>query len=135
MAFNLRSIKTVDTAELSFKDLDGNPTGVVFTLAGPTHPVRKAIEQAKSRKLIAEANKTGRIKLPDPADTEAEKPAMLAKCTLGWRGVVDENGNDVMFSPATAEAMYADPELSWLADQVDEALGNKALFTKSAAGN
>jgi len=135
MAFNLRSIKTVDTADLQIKDLDGNPTGVVFILAGPTHPVRKAIDQAQRRKMFAEANKTGRVKLPDPAESDADRPKQLAQCTLGWSGVVDEEGNELKFGQVTAQAMYADPEMSWLAEQVEEALGNKALFTRAAAGN
>ena len=135
MSFNLRSIKTVDQFDLSIKDLEGNPTGVVFRLAGPTHPVRKAVDQAKARKMINEANKTGKVKLPDPADTETNRPKDLAAFTLGWSGFVDEQGAPVQFSTAAAEALYSDPEMLWLADQVDEALGNKQLFTTRAAGN
>ena len=134
MSFNLRSIKTVDQFDLSIKDLDGNPTGVVFRLAGPTHPVRKAVDQAKARKMITEANKTGKVKLPDPADTETSRPKDLAAFTLGWSGFVDESG-PVQFTTAAAEALYSDPEMLWLVDQVDEALGNKQLFTMRAAGN
>lgn len=134
MGFNLRSIKTVDTFDLAIKDPDGNPTGVIFHLAGPTHPVRKAQEQAKARKLIAEANKTGKVKIPDPADAEAARPKDLAAMTLGWDGY-EEGGVPVPFSTETAAALYADPEMKWLADQVDEGLGNAQLFTKAASPN
>lgn len=133
--FNLRSIKTVDQFDLPIKDLDGNPTGVVFRLAGPTHPARKAIDQAKARKMINEANKTGKVKLPDPADSEATRGKDLAAYTLGWSGFVNEKGETVPFSIKAAEELYSDPELLWLVDQVDEALGNKQLFTMRAAGN
>ena len=132
MGFNLKSIRTVDQFDVEIKDQDGNPTGVIFSLGGPNHPVRKAQEQAKSRKLINEANKTGKIKIPDPADAEASRPKDLAQLTLGWSGYVDEAGQAVPFSPETAEALYADPERRWLVEQVDEALGNKQLFTKAA---
>lgn len=132
MGFNLKSIRTVDQFPVEIKDQDGNPTGVVFTLAGPNHPVRKTLDQAKSRKLINEANKTGKIKIPDPADAEASRPKDLAQLTLGWSGYVDEAGQDVPFSMGSAEALYADPERRWLVEQVDEALGNKQLFTKAA---
>lgn len=131
--FNLRSIKTAQTFDLEIKDTDGNPTGVVFTLAGPNHPSRKALDMARNRQVINSANKTGRVILPDPADSEARKPKDLAVMTLGWSGYADEQGQPVPFAPATAEAMYADPELQWLVDQVDEGLGNKALFTRSAS--
>jgi ABC-type transport system substrate-binding protein len=135
MAFNLRNIKTASSFDLAIKDQDGNPTGVVFTLAGPTHPVRKAMDMAKSRKLIQQANKTGRVTLPDPADAEASKPKDLAQLTLGWSGYVDEAGQPVAYSIEAAEALYADPDMSWLVDQVDEGLGNKALFIRAASAN
>lgn len=133
--FNLRNIKTVSSFELSIKDTEGNPTGVTFTLAGPTHPVRKAAEMARSRKVIQSVNKTGRVTMPDPAEAEASKPKDLAALTLGWSGFTDEHGTPIPFSQKEAEALYADPEMQWLVDQVDEALGNKALFTKSASAS
>lgn len=133
MSFNLKKIKTASTFELPIKDTDGNPTGVTFTLAGPTHPVRKAQQMAKNRQLIQQANKNGRVMLPDPQDTEAIKPKDLAQLTLGWAGYVDDNGQPVAYSPAAAEALYADPDMLWLVEQVEEGLGNKQLFTKVAA--
>ena len=39
--FNLKSIVQVQSADVSIKDIDGNATGVVFTMAGPEHPDRK----------------------------------------------------------------------------------------------
>lgn len=134
MGFDLRSIKTVDQFTVAIKDPEGNPTGVTFTLAGPTHPVRKAQDQAKARKLIKEANKTGKVAIPDPADAEAARPKDLAALTLGWEGY-EEFGAVVPFSTEAAEKLYADPTMKWLADQVDEALGDKALFTKAASLN
>lgn len=131
MGFNLKTIATVDQFEVKIKDTEDNPTGVVFTLAGPNHPVRKAQEQARSRKLISEANKTGKVKIPDPADAEATRPKDLAQLTLGWSGYDDETGAPVPFSATAAEALYADPKLKWLLDQIEEALGNKQLFTKA----
>ncbi len=134
MGFDLGSIKTVDHLDVSTKDPDGNPTGVTFTLAGPTHPVRKANDQAKARKLINEANRSGKVKIPDPADAEAARPKDLAALTLGWSGY-EEGGVPVPFSTDAAAALYADPEAKWLADQVDEALGNVQLYTKSGFKN
>jgi hypothetical protein len=134
MSFNLRSIKSVDKFEAPIKDQDGNPTGVVFVLAGPTHPVRKAVTHAAQRKLLAGARRTGQIELPDPDETDKERVDNLTKFTLGWSGYSNEEG-PVPFSEAQARALYADPEMTWLADQVDTALSNKQLFTKSAATN
>ncbi len=135
MGFNLRKIKTVDAFDVAIKDTDGAPTGVTFTLAGPTHPVRRAAEQAKARQLVNEANKTGKVKLPDPADTQASRPQEAAALTLGWAGYETDDGTPVPFSTLAAQALYAETEMLWLLEQVEDALGNKQLFTKAASNN
>lgn len=129
MGFNLKSIKTVQTFDYEVKDEQGNPTGVIFTLAGPNHPIRKAAQMAANRKLIASARKTGRVELPDPEDAEAQRVKDLTAFTLGWRGYADENG-EVAFTPEAAAALYGDPELLWLSNQIDAALGEQDRFTK-----
>lgn len=130
--FNLRNIQTVETYQLAIKDPDGNPTGVVFTLASPSHPVRKALEMAVQRKIVMSAGRMGKVVLPDPEETSANRPKDLARLTLGWSGFADENG-PVPFSQEAAEALYADPGMLWLADQVDAGLGNRQLYTRSAS--
>ena len=129
MGFNLKSIKTVQTFDYEVKDEQGNPTGVIFTLAGPNHPIRKAAQMAANRKLIASARKTGRVELPDPEDAEAQRVKDLTAFTLGWRGYADESG-EVAFTPEAASALYGDPELLWLSNQIDTALGEQDRFTK-----
>lgn len=129
MGFNLKSIKTVQTFDYEVKDEQGNQTGVIFTLAGPNHPIRKAAQMAANRKLIASARKTGRVELPDPEDAEAQRVKDLTAFTLGWRGYADENG-EVAFTPEAAAALYGDPELLWLSNQIDAALGEQDRFTK-----
>ena len=134
MGFNLKSIKTVQTFDYEVKDEQGNPTGVVFTLAGPNHPIRKAAQMAANRKLIASARKTWRVELPDPEDAEAQRVKDLTAFTLGWRGYADENG-EVAFTPEAAAALYGDPELLWLSNQIDAALGEQDRFTKRVGTN
>lgn len=134
MGFNLKSIKTVQTFDYEVKDEQGNPTGVIFTLAGPNHPIRKAAQMAANRKLIASARKTGRVELPDPEDAEAQRVKDLTAFTLGWRGYSDENG-EVAFTPEAAAALYGDPELLWLSNQIDAALGEQDRFTKRVGTN
>ena len=134
MGFNLKSIKTVQTFDYEVKDEQGNPTGVVFTLAGPNHPIRKAAQMAANRKLIASARKTGRVELPDPEDAEAQRVKDLTAFTLGWRGYADESG-EVAFTPEAASALYGDPELLWLSNQIDTALGEQDRFTKRVGTN
>lgn len=134
MGFNLRSIKTHESFTVEIKDPEGNETGVVFTLASPTHPVRKALDQEVRDKLIAEYSKRGKFAPPKSKDEDKDRATALAKRTLGWEGY-EESGVPVPFSTEAAAALYADPEMKWLADQVDEALGNAQLYTKTASRN
>jgi len=134
MSFNLKKIKSLETFDYSVKDDEGNPTGVTFVLAGPTHPVRKQAQLAINRKLIAHANKTGKVELPDPEDAEADRIKNLANSTLAWNGFVNDDGQDVPFSTDAALELYKDPEMLWLVDQIDTALAEKSNFTKKVNG-
>lgn len=131
--FNLKSIRQLPSAEVAIKDIDGNPTGVVFEIAGPEHPERKRITYALARRGQQRFNKTGRPEMLDPEEMESMKAEHLAAYTLGWTGYVDESGTPVAFSKATALALYQDPEMAWLVDQLDAALANKELFIKRSA--
>jgi hypothetical protein len=133
MSFNLKKIKTLETFEVEIKDEEGNGTGVFFTLAGPNHTVRRNAQLALNRKMIAQANKTGKVELPDPEDAEVDRLKNLANATLSWRGYVNDEGQEVPFSTSTALALYQDPEMMWLVDQVDTALGAKDRFTKKVS--
>ncbi|MEI6117218.1 MAG: hypothetical protein WCP99_21970, partial [Burkholderiales bacterium] len=106
--FNLKSIVQVQSADVSIKDIDGNATGVVFTMAGPEHPDRKRIAFAEARKSIARYRKSGRVELADPEDAEATRHENLAAYTLGWSGFVDDGGVSVPFSKLAALDLYND---------------------------
>jgi len=131
--FNLKSIRQLASAEVAIKDIDGNPTGVVFEIAGPEHPERKRIAYALARKNQARYNKTGRVELMDPEEMESMKAENLAAYTLGWKGYVDDSGAPVPFSKAAALELYRDPEMAWLVDQLDAAIGDKELFIRRSA--
>lgn len=127
--FNLKSIRQVAAAKIQVKDpATGDPTGVIFEMAGPEHPDRKRITFAQSRKFLRSYAKTGRAEMPEPEDAESQKKENLAAFTLGWSGLVDDSGKPVVFSKQAALEMYNDPEMAWLVDQLDTALGEKELF-------
>ena len=134
--FNLKSIRQVSSAKIQVKDpATGDPTGVIFEMAGPEHPDRKRITFAQSRKFLRSYAKTGRAEMPEPEDAEAQKKENLAAFTLGWTGLIDDTGAPVVFSKAAALELYNNPEMGWLVDQLDSALGEKELFiTRSAKG-
>ena len=134
--FNLKSIRQVTSAKIQIKDpATGDPTGVIFEMAGPEHPDRKRITFAQSRKFLRSYAKTGRAEMPEPEDAESQKKENLAAFTLGWTGLIDDAGAPVVFSKAAALELYNNPEMGWLVDQLDSALGEKELFiTRSAKG-
>jgi hypothetical protein len=134
--FNLKSIRQVASAKIEVKDpATGDPTGVIFEMAGPEHPDRKRITFAQSRKFLRSYAKTGRAEMPEPEDAESQKKENLAAFTLGWTGLIDDAGAPVVFSKAAALELYNNPEMGWLVDQLDSALGEKELFiTRSAKG-
>jgi len=134
--FNLKSIRQVASAKIQVKDpATGDPTGVIFEMAGPEHPDRKRITFAQSRKFLRSYAKTGRAEMPEPEDAESQKKENLAAFTLGWTGLIDDAGAPVVYSKAAALELYNNPEMGWLVDQLDSALGEKELFiTRSAKG-
>ena len=131
--FNLKSIKQVFSSEVKIKDPNGEPTEVVFELAGPEHPDRKRIVYAQNRKLMNFYAKNGRHERQDPEEIEVQKKENLAAFTLGWKGYVDDSGAAVPFSKSAALDLYTDPEMAWLVDQLATALDDKELFIKRFA--
>lgn len=127
-AFDFASFEDTPTADVRIKDpKTGATTAMVVTLAGPEHPDRKRILFARQRKARAALSRTGKLTMSDPEDDEADQVDLLVACTLGWKGAA------VPFSPAAARALYNDPKRRWLRDQVQEALDQRELFTRSSA--
>lgn len=61
-------------------------------------------------------------------DTEAREEAacqLLADCTLGWEGVV-ENGQAIEFSNEAAKRIYM--KFEWLFEQVNRAITDRSRF-------
>ena len=78
--FNLKSIRQVASAKIQVKDpATGDPTGVIFEMAGPEHPDRKRITFAQSRKFLRSYAKTGRAEMPEPEDAESQKKENLTE--------------------------------------------------------
>lgn len=125
--FDPFSIESVPTGELQVRNEAGVLTGMVIMLAGPEHPDRKKRLFARQRRLRAAVFKTGKVPQGDPEEDAAEQLDELVANTLGWTGA------SVPYSPQAARELYASPKRRWLRDQVQEALDDQALFTRSSA--
>ena len=130
---NLRKIQSIPAAQVEIKDENGVGTGVLFEMAGPTHPKRKAITFAAARRAQSAFQQTGKFALDDPEEQAAQNTDNLAALTLGWKNFTDDSGAEIPFSQAEAAKLYADDGMAWLVDQLQAALNDKVRFmTRSA---
>lgn len=82
---------------------------------------------AKSREFMNRRIKRNKLNLGSAEQLEAEKAETLAACTVGWENMVNQ-GKPWEYSPENALALYMDPKLKWLREQVDEFIGDRANF-------
>ena len=128
--FDPLAFEDVSTGTLRVKDpLTGAPTAMVITLAGPEHADRKRRLHARQRRLRAAMAKTGKLPMSDPEDDAADQLDELVASTLGW------TGSAVPYSAESARKLYSDPKRRWLCDQVQAALDERELFTRSSAAS
>lgn len=111
-----------DAIEVAILDpRDQSPTAITITLASPYSPQAKAAQHAIVE--VLRGKKEADISV---AELEAKALDSLVACTLGWRGVMDADDNEVIASPAIVRALYeAEP---WIAEQVQAAYGEKSRF-------
>lgn len=131
--FDISSISDALDASISLKHpVTGAPLGATITLAGPEHPLRKAIDFGKQRKLRAAIQKSGKLELTDPADDELDAIEKLAACTLGWTGMT-EGGVPVEFSKVAAAKLYSNEKMGWLRAQLLAAMEERERFITACA--
>jgi hypothetical protein len=115
-----RDIPRLDRITVPIVDpRDGTPTPVSLTLASPYSPQAKSAQYA-----IVEAL---RAKDSIGAAEFAEKALdALVACTVGWQGVTDEDGAEVLPTADLVRALYdAEP---WIYEQAQAAYNEKSRF-------
>lgn len=118
-----KQIARRDTIEVSILDpRDGTtPTGIAITLASPYSPQAKAAQHAIVDLL--RGRKDADISV---AELEQKATDALVACTVGWTGVQDEAGVDVLPTAEVIRALYAAEP--WIAEQVQAAYNEKSRF-------
>lgn len=128
--FDLDSVEDLFSAEYELlHPVTQAPTGAFITLAGPEHPGRKKIAMDILRRLRATAARAKQA-VVDPEEDVRENVKLLAKVTLGWRGI-RKNGAPVAFSEAEAAELYGDPKRQWVVKQLLQAMNDQDLFIKA----
>jgi hypothetical protein len=109
----------------------------VFELAGPEHPGRKSLDQARSRRMRAEMAKTGSVYAAladrDPDEEDAETTEYVVANVLGWHDLVGPDGNAYAYSKENAKALFTNPKLRWARNKVHEALQERDRFIRRSA--
>lgn len=96
---------------------------VTITVLGADSKVFKDAVKARTRRALGE--KKQKIDLDK---TERENAELLAKCTLQWSGI-EEDGKKLDCTFENAVQVYL--QYSWIRDQVDEAIGDRANFMQA----
>lgn len=124
-----------DVIEHAIVGRDGQPTEIVFLLAGPGHSARVDLDRKMASRSLRQFNRTGKAALPDDPDElrEQETERMIA-LTLGWRGVTDKDGEVVPFTAEAVRAAYENRRSSVRA-QIARALSDIANFTVDSSSN
>lgn len=128
--FSLDDYEDVLTAEMELKHpISGASTGMIFEIAGPEHPARKRLVQARQRVMRNELQKSGQIKLNDPTEDDQDELELLIACTLGWKNLVTRDST-IEFTPENVIALYSDPKKNWVRTQVRKKLDEVELFIR-----
>lgn len=109
----------------------GEPTTSTLLLASPEHESRKRIDLARTRKLRAEFQQTGKMPRTDPVDDIEDETDYLVASILGWN--LTQGGVSLEFSPAAVRTLFTDPKKQWVRAQALEGIRKTALFIKDSA--
>lgn len=128
---DMKDLEQQDSADYTLKTPAGDKTDIVFILAGPTHPVRSALEKKITGRGLREFNKIGKVQInDDPDELRDQQVERLVLCTLGWKNM-EMDGKPYEFSAQNARALYANQRFGWLRDQIDIALRGLENFIKT----
>lgn len=138
-AIDISAFLPADTGELHILNANGQRTGWVVTLAGPSHPKSVAYSEAAARraldraKRIEQAQVNGKkYKAEDqtPDDVRRENVESVVARIVDWTPV--KIGADTYDASRAAELLVM-PEMGWAYAQILEAFGDERRFTKASA--
>jgi hypothetical protein len=133
VTFDLASIDTVKdanqgtTVEL-YHPSSGKDLGILINILGKDSDKFRQIQTEQSRRRTAKLQKTGFRAGLTSSDFDSDAIELLASCTTGWENMVIDK-KDVPFTRENAVAIYT--QYPWIKEQVDSAVGDRALFTKA----
>ena len=113
-------------AEVELKNVaTGGGSGVYFTILGTDGDRYRELQAERSRGILDKVKKRGTDAIPSNEEIDRSACEMLAKCTVGWRGLEDDSG-PVPFSYEAAFDIYM--KYPRIRDQINVAMADPANF-------
>ena len=101
--------------------------GMTLTLLGKDSKVLRAIQLDRTQAALNRMQRRGAV---DPVAAEIIDQATddLVALTIGWEGFTDDGGALMPFSKDAIKKIYNDPELSWIKEQAEKFINDRANF-------
>lgn len=101
--------------------------GMTLTLLGKDSKVLRAIQLERTQAALNRMQRRGAV---DPVASEIIDQATddLVALTIGWEGFTDDDGALMAFSKDAVKKIYNDPELSWIKEQAEKFINDRANF-------
>jgi len=140
MAFNLAVLATTDDGvamtlrhPVTGAELVDEATQelVTITLLGRDSDAYRRTAASQQNHRLREASKGRRQQLTQE-QLEAESLELLVACTTGWSGVGLGPEDPLPFSPANARRLYADPHMSFVREQAEGFIAERANFFRDS---
>lgn len=108
----------------------GDPLGMFVTVLGADSERFRARAEDFQRRNLKQARRGKADEIG--AELQKERIALCAAMTADWRGL-ELGGAEVAFSEAKAAEIYGDEGWTWILDQVDRAINDRANFLPGSA--
>jgi hypothetical protein len=130
--FDLSKLNTAKSSEEGsvlevLHPIENTKLGIRIRLAGQDSEVYRKVTNKIANKRVKQLS-PGRPSMTFTVEEqESNAVIILVACTLGWEGIV-MNGQEYPFNPDNAKTLYSDPGFSWLREQVDKFIADRANF-------
>jgi hypothetical protein len=108
---------------------NGQP--VAITLLGPDSDVYRSFTRKQVQKRFSRTNDSTKFAEVNFDEIESDTLDMLAACTIGWKNVLDTDGNEIAFSAENARALYAGYPV--VREQADAFVVSRVRFLKASS--
>ena len=117
-----------DAADELMYDEGDQSKPVAVTLYGPGSKQYARAQAAQNNRMMDKLKRRGKAD-QTAEQIAAEKAEFLSDCTAGWENLE----YDGLTGEALNRAVYADPSIGFIADQVAKHIGDWANFTSGSA--